>query len=133
MTHNSPNEYRDPLGSLWNHAIAGPFRLAEKTLHRSRSFPRGRTACHMVPGHGDKVLHTGQGAPRMDTVQVETGGGGGGGCSPEPGGNVLRGQFRTGSIPVVLFSHSASRPAHSPAGLARRSLSGLGFRIPLGW
>ena len=38
-THNSPNEFRDPLGSLWNHARAGPFRLVRKTLHISRSFP----------------------------------------------------------------------------------------------
>ena len=37
--HNSPNEFRDPLGSLWNHAKAGPLRLAENTLHRSRLFP----------------------------------------------------------------------------------------------
>ena len=37
--HNSPNEFRDPLGSLWNQARAGPFRLAGNTLHRSRSFP----------------------------------------------------------------------------------------------
>ena len=67
----------------------------------------------------------------MDTVHVEMGGGGGGGGgrSPEPSGNMLRAQFRAGSIPVVLFSHSASRSAHSPAGLARRSLSRLGFRI----
>ena len=29
----------DPLGSLWNQASAGPFRLAGNTLHRRRSFP----------------------------------------------------------------------------------------------
>ena len=37
-THNSPNEFMDPLGSLWNQARAGPFRLAGNTLHRRRSF-----------------------------------------------------------------------------------------------
>ena len=33
--HNSPNEFMDPLGSLWNQAKAGPLRLAGNTLHRS--------------------------------------------------------------------------------------------------
>ena len=37
--HNSPNKFMDPLGSLWNQARAGPFRLAGNTLHRRRSFP----------------------------------------------------------------------------------------------
>ena len=32
-------EFIDPLGSLWNQARAGPFRLAEITLHKRRSFP----------------------------------------------------------------------------------------------
>ena len=40
--HNSPNEFIDPLGSLWNQDKVGPFRLAENTLHRSRSFPAFR-------------------------------------------------------------------------------------------
>ena len=92
--------------------------------------------CHTVPGQGDKVLHTGRGAPQMGIVQVETvggGGGGGGGCAPEPSGKMLRGQFRTRSVPASLFSHSAARPTHSLVGLARRSFSGLSFRIALGW
>ena len=37
--HNSLNELMDPLGSLWNQARAGPFRLARNTLHRRWSFP----------------------------------------------------------------------------------------------
>ena len=37
--HNSLNELMDPLGSLWNQARAGPFRLAGNTLHRRSSFP----------------------------------------------------------------------------------------------
>ena len=37
--HNSLNELMDPLGSLWNQARAGPFKLAGNTLHRRRSFP----------------------------------------------------------------------------------------------
>ena len=36
---NSMNEFMGPLGSLWNHARAGPFSLAGNTLHRRRSFP----------------------------------------------------------------------------------------------
>ena len=32
-THNSLNELIDPRGSLWNQARAGPFKLAENTLH----------------------------------------------------------------------------------------------------
>ena len=39
VAHNSPNEFMDPLGSLWNQAKAGPFKLAGNTLHRRRSFP----------------------------------------------------------------------------------------------
>ena len=43
------------------------------------------------------MLRAGREAPRMGTVQVETGGGGGGGGGgvhiPVPGGNMLRGQF----------------------------------------
>ena len=75
----------------------------------------------------------------MGTVQVETGkgggggGGGGGGHNPVPGGNMLRGQFRTGSVPDGLSSHSATRTTNSPAGLAMRSFCGLGFRIALWW
>ena len=38
-THSSLNEFIDPLGSLWNQARAGPFRLAGNTLHKRRSFP----------------------------------------------------------------------------------------------
>ena len=38
-THNSLNELMDPLGSLWNQARAGPFRLVRNTLHRRQSFP----------------------------------------------------------------------------------------------
>ena len=37
-THNSLNEFMDPLGSLWNQARVGPFRLAGNTLHKTRSF-----------------------------------------------------------------------------------------------
>ena len=33
-THNSLNEFMDPLGSFWNHARAGPFSLAGNTLHK---------------------------------------------------------------------------------------------------
>ena len=40
--HNSLNEFMDPLGSLWNQARAGPFKLAGNTLHRRRSFPELR-------------------------------------------------------------------------------------------
>ena len=35
--HNSLNEFMDPLGSLWNQARVGPFRLAENTLHKRLS------------------------------------------------------------------------------------------------
>ena len=35
-THNSSNEFMDPLGSLWNQARAGPFRLAGNILHKRR-------------------------------------------------------------------------------------------------
>ena len=38
-THISLNEFIDPLGSLWNQARVGPFRLAGNTLHKRRSFP----------------------------------------------------------------------------------------------
>ena len=38
-THNSLNEFMNPLGSLWNQARVGPFRLAGNTLHRRRSIP----------------------------------------------------------------------------------------------
>ena len=37
--HKSPNVFMDPLGSLWNHAKAGPLRLAGNTLQSSRSSP----------------------------------------------------------------------------------------------
>ena len=37
--HSSLNEFMDSLGSLWNQARAGPFRLAGNTLHKRRSFP----------------------------------------------------------------------------------------------
>ena len=33
--HSSPNVFMDPLGSLWNHAKAGPLRLAGNTLQSS--------------------------------------------------------------------------------------------------
>ena len=36
--HNSLNELMGPLGSLWNQAKVGPFRLAGNTLHRRLSF-----------------------------------------------------------------------------------------------
>ena len=38
-THNSLNEFMDPLGSLWNQARVDPLRLIGNTLHRIRSFP----------------------------------------------------------------------------------------------
>ena len=34
--HISLNELIDPRGSLWNQARAGPFKLAENTLHNRR-------------------------------------------------------------------------------------------------
>ena len=37
--YNPLNEFMDPLGSLWNQARDGSFRLAGNTLHRRRSFP----------------------------------------------------------------------------------------------
>ena len=37
--HNSLNKFMDPLGSLWNQAKEGPFRLAGNTLYKRRSFP----------------------------------------------------------------------------------------------
>ena len=37
--HKSLNEFIDSLGSLWNQARAGPFRLAMNTLHMRRSLP----------------------------------------------------------------------------------------------
>ena len=37
--HSSSNLFIDPLGSLWNHAKAGPLRLAGNTLQSSRSSP----------------------------------------------------------------------------------------------
>ena len=42
---------------------------------------------------------------------------------------MFRGQLRTGSIPAALSSYLASCSAHGPAGLARRSLSGLGSAL----
>ena len=39
VAHNLLSEFMDSLGSLWNHARAGPFRLAGNTLHKRRSFP----------------------------------------------------------------------------------------------
>ena len=39
VTHSSSNVFMDPLGSLWNHAKAGPLRLARNTLQSSRSSP----------------------------------------------------------------------------------------------
>ena len=39
IAHNSLNELMNPLGSLWNQARVGPFKLAGNTLHRSQSFP----------------------------------------------------------------------------------------------
>ena len=30
--HSSPYVFMDPLGSMWNHAKAGPLRLAGNTL-----------------------------------------------------------------------------------------------------
>ena len=39
VAHSSPNEFIEPLGSLWNQARVGPFRLARNTLHKRRSFP----------------------------------------------------------------------------------------------
>ena len=55
------------------------------------------------------------------------GGGGGGGHTLEPGRHVLRGQFRMGSILAGLSSHPTTRATNSPIGMARRSLSELGF------
>ena len=37
VVHRSLNEFIDPLGSLWNQARAGPFRLIGNTLHMRRS------------------------------------------------------------------------------------------------
>ena len=45
--HNSLNEFMDPLGSLWNEAKAGPFKLAGNTLHRRRSSPVLRIITNM--------------------------------------------------------------------------------------
>ena len=39
VVHSSSNEFIEPLGSLWNQARAGPFKLAVNTLHKRRSFP----------------------------------------------------------------------------------------------
>ena len=38
-----------------------------------------------------------------------------------------------GSVPASLSSHPAARATNSLAGTVRRSLSGFGFRIVLGW
>ena len=37
--HRSLIGFIDPLGSLWNQARAGPFRMAGNTLHMRRSLP----------------------------------------------------------------------------------------------
>ena len=37
--HNSLNELIDLRGSLWNQAMAGPFKLVGNTFHSKRSFP----------------------------------------------------------------------------------------------
>ena len=37
--YSSLNVFIDPLGSLWNHAKAGPLRLAGNTLQSNRSSP----------------------------------------------------------------------------------------------
>ena len=72
-------------------------RIHEEVHSLKYADPKGRIACRRVPRQGDKVLHAGRGAPRVDTVHVEMGGGGGGGGgggrSPELGGNMFRGQL----------------------------------------
>ena len=76
------------------------------------------------------MLHARRGQPLMGTVQVETGGGG---HTPELGRHMLRGQFRMGFVLAGLSSNPVTRATNSPAGMARRSLSRLGFHIVLGW
>ena len=62
------------------------------------------------------MLLAGRGLPRMGTTQVETGG-----------------PFRMGFVPASFSSHPAARATNSPAGMEKRSLSGFGFCIVLGW
>ena len=39
VAHSLLNEFIDHLGSLWNQARVGPFRLVGNTLQKRRSFP----------------------------------------------------------------------------------------------
>ena len=56
-----------------------------------------------------------------------------GSYASEPGRYVFRGQFRPGPISVGLPSRLVVRNTNNPAGLARRSFPGFGFRIVLRW
>ena len=42
VVHNSLNKFMDPLGSLWNQARAGPFKLGREYLAKKTIIPRAK-------------------------------------------------------------------------------------------
>ena len=88
--HRSPNEYIDPLGSLWNQARAGPFMLAGNTLHMRRSLP----ALRIIVWLKCSIWSYGSVVPSyIPNDNIRKGGGGGGGsyfriCGPTGEDNI---------------------------------------------
>ena len=61
--HSSPNEFRDPLGSLWNQARAGPFRPFREYLTQKLIVPGVKEHClvkvqHMIVWIRGVVVHS---------------------------------------------------------------------------
>ena len=76
--HKSLNEFIDPLGSLWNQARVGPFRLAGNTFHMRRSLP----ALRIIDWLKCSIWSYGSVEPLYianDDITKPWGGGGGGG------------------------------------------------------
>ena len=76
--HSSLNEFMDPLGSLWNQARVGPFRMARNTLHKRWSFP----ALRIIVWLKCSIWSYGSVEPSYienDGITKPQGGGGGGG------------------------------------------------------
>ena len=73
------------------------------------------------------MLHAGRGLPEWVLRRYKVGA-----YNPEPGRHMLMIQLRAGPVPAGLFLHPATRATDSPTGMARWSLSGLGFCIVLG-
>ena len=74
--HRSLNKFIEPLGSLWNQAKAGPFRLAGNTLHKRRSFPTLRIIVWLKCSIWSFGLVE---PPYMENDGITKAGGGGGG------------------------------------------------------